>query len=106
MSDLLTLLEFVNKVFVQFTLDLFKGSVILCIICVCVQGMLGNNIRNLENPVLGNRRLGITKMRMLLPRNPSEHVTSCAVGLHSCLGMTIPPKYGLYVMEWSKYAVH
>ena len=66
MLDLLTLLEFVNKVFVHFTLDFFKGSVILCIICVCVQGMLGNNIRNLENPVLGNRRLGIAAWE--LPR--------------------------------------
>ena len=35
MLDLLTLLEFVNKVFVQFTLDFFKGSVILRSTHVC-----------------------------------------------------------------------
>ena len=35
MLDLLTLLEFVNEVFVQFTLDFFKGSVILRSAHVC-----------------------------------------------------------------------
>ena len=35
MLDLLTLLEFVNKVSVQFTLDFFKGSVILRSTHVC-----------------------------------------------------------------------
>ena len=35
MLDLLTLLEFVNKVFVQFTLEFFKGSVILRSMHVC-----------------------------------------------------------------------
>ena len=35
MLDLLTLLEFVNEVFVQFTLDFFKRSVILRSTHVC-----------------------------------------------------------------------
>ena len=35
MLDLLTLSTFVNEVFVQFTLDFFKGSVILRSMHVC-----------------------------------------------------------------------
>ena len=45
---------FVNKIFVLFTLEIFKRK---CdyVYYACVKDMLGNNIRNLENLfVIGN----------------------------------------------------
>ena len=89
-------------------LEFFKGSVIMRSTHV-LQGMLGNNIRNLEttNPYIFGPRF-----ECQYPENLANYVidlsemTNETVGLHSFVMMTIPQKYGLYVMEWSKYTDH
>ena len=103
MLDLLTLLEFVKEVFVQFTLEFFKGSMILRCAHVCkVCWVITLKTWKTPKPII---LIGNYQDANVISGNLANYVISllmkkmAAVGLHRFVVMTIPQKYGLYVME-------